>query len=216
MAIKDAKPAGTAHFQKADPTRLQGDFPPGSHCPGIELELRCVHGEGVTPRVPWVPSSGPLCPSFRIRHPLAAKANWWPGQAAPATTPCLGCHLGNCSRPGPPFFLPRKSCFLFPLSCVGHLEGGEEPPQNKGQEGRAREVARWGRVLPTGWFIPAGPGHLQGYSSPTASLLGTLLPLPRGDEELLSCWVTIGPISQLGAANLSDTGGGKREGTGSM
>lgn len=58
--------------------------------------------------------------------------------------------------------------------------------------------------------------HCQGYSSPTASLLGTLLPLPRGDEELLSCWVTIGPISQLGAANLSDTGGGKREGTGSM
>lgn len=55
---------------------------------------------------------------------------------------------------------------------MGHLEGGEEPPQNKGQEGRAREVARWGRVLPTGWFIPAGPGHLPGTAR------GILHPLP--------------------------------------
>lgn len=54
---------------------------------GFELELRFVRGQGVTPQVPWVPYSGPLCPSFRIGHPLAAKANWWPGLVAPVTAP---------------------------------------------------------------------------------------------------------------------------------
>ena len=135
-------------------SRLRGDFPPGTHCPGIELELRCVRGQGVIPRVPWVPSSGPLCPSYRIRYPLAAKANWWPGQAAPATIPCLGCHLGNCSRPGPPFSLPRKGCFLFPLSFVGHLEGGEEPLQTKGQEGRAGRWQGGAGCCPLGGLSP--------------------------------------------------------------
>lgn len=109
---------------------------------------------GSYPGVPWVPSSGPPCPSFRIRHPLAAKVNWWPGQAAPATTPCLGCHLGNCSRPVLPFSLPRKSCFLFPLSFVGPLEGGEEPPQTKGQEGRAGRWQGGAGCYPLGGLSP--------------------------------------------------------------
>lgn len=93
-------------------------------------------------RVPWVPSSGLLCPSFRIRHPLAAKANWWPGQAAPATTPCLGCQLGNCSRPGP--LLPtQERLFFIPFKLCGPSEGGEEPLKTKDRrvgQGRVGKV----------------------------------------------------------------------------
>ena len=161
-------------------TGSRGDFLPCSHCPGIltgaQVRSWLGVGVGITPLVPCVLSSGPLCPSFRIRHPLAAKANWWPGQAAPVSVPCLSCYLGNCMRPGAA--LLRRSCFSFPLTFVFPLGGGEEPP--KPRERSVGQGAAHGVAYPH-W--PTSPSSARwGDSSPTASCLGAHLPLPRGDK----------------------------------
>lgn len=161
-------------------TRSRGDFLPRSRCPGIltgaQVRSWLAVGARITPLVPCVLSSGPLCPSFRIRHPLAAKANWWPGQAAPVSAACLSCYRGNCMSPGAA--LLRRSCFSFPLTFVFPLGRGEEPPKPR-ERSMGQGGAHW--LAYPHW--PTSTSSLRwGDSSPTAGCLGTHLPLPRGDK----------------------------------
>ena len=71
-----------------------------------------------------------------------------------------------------PLLPTQERLFFIPFKFCGPSGRRRGTPSNQRTGGKGREVARWGRVLPTGWFIPAGPGHLPGSAG------GILHPLP--------------------------------------
>lgn len=140
MAIKDSEAGRHSSCPEDKPDQAPGDCLLGSHCPGLltGVQVRSWsggHAPGALGPVLWAAVS---LIQNRTSSCSQSQLVAWPGGSCHRSL--LGLPPWKLHKARAPLAPMQERLFSFPLSFKGPLEGGEEPPQTKGQEGRA---GRW-------------------------------------------------------------------------